>query len=256
MGTLKLIIAAPAESIESAALTGQTVAHMIYRIGRGYRLFRAQGASVVRGGLMVVDTTKYTGGGPSSSLVTEIVTECRKSGFTGIVLDTGGASSRALMSLTGHLGAEAAEYGLSLYVPAKLADASEHAVALIPTALSGGTLREHLQDAIRRHGVGHVALEMERVRMDFALPARNGTGRELSAGELDALIGRVQPQSFLSKDLCAYYFNYRDKDGTHFVLYDTAASFKRKMSVAAQFNIADAFVYYPHVADIIDDILT
>jgi len=257
--TTNIILVAPTEFIEAAAeaaaLTGYIVAHMIYRIGRGYHLYRAQGAEIVKGGLMVVDTDGFTGGGPSSALVAEIIGECEKNNLTGIVLDTGGKSTHQLMSLTAHLASDAVSHGLKLYVSEPLASASEHAIVLIPTALSGGTLSDHIGDALKKYGTGRVALEIERVRMDFSLPAVTGTGKELTAEELQALIEQYHAQSFLSKDLCAYYFTYRDKKGTRFVLYDNAASIKRKIAVASKLGIESAFIFYPHVEDIIDKIM-
>ena len=139
--------------------------------------------------------------------------------------------------------------------PESLAAASSHTVVLLPTALSGGTLSGHIGDALEKYGPGRLALEIERVRMDFALPAVTGTGQDLSAVELQALIDQYKPNSFLSKELCANYFTYRDKKGTHFVLYDNAASIRRKLAVAASLGVDSALMFYPHVADIIDKIL-
>ncbi len=250
-----IIIAAPPEYVEAASKNGCIVAHMIYRIGRGHHLFRAQGIHHISGGLMVLDTDGYIGGGPSGTLIMEILGECEKRNFRGIVLDTGGKSTTQLMLLTGHLASEASKKGLKLYVHDVLSAASALTVILLPTALSGGTLADHISDAVQKYGTGRVALEIERIRMDFTLPAKNGTGIELTAEELQALIEKHQAQSFLSKDLCAYYFTYHDKKGTHFVLYDNGTSIKRKLSVASKLGIEDAFIFYPHVSDIIDKII-
>lgn len=252
--TTNLIVAAPPGYLEAASRTGYPVAYMIYRIGRGHHLFRAQGTGRISGGLMVLDTNGYIGGGPSSSLITEILGECEKNNFSGIVLDTGGKATAHLMLLTGHLATEAKKRGLKVYVHEVLSNASTHVIVLVPTALSGGTLSGHLGDAVQKYGSGRVALEIERVRMDFSLPAAQGTGMELTADELQSLIDEHRPQSFLSKDLCAYYFTYHDKKDTHFVLYDNGASIRRKLSVASTMDIEDAFIYYPHTADIIDKI--
>jgi hypothetical protein len=250
-----LVLAAPPENIRQAALTQLPVAHMIYRIGRGYHLFRAQNAPVISGGMMVLDTDGYAGGGPMASLVSEILSECDKRGYTGIVLDIGSAASRPLSPLAGALGAETAKHGLALFVPQPLGAFTVDAGVLIPSALSGGTLHDHIADALRQYGDGRVALEMERIRMDFILPAASGTGKSLSADELQALMEQHHAKSFYSKDLCAFYFSYRDRKGTHFVLYDTAVSIRRKLQVAGSLGIKYAFAYYPHVADILSDII-
>lgn len=249
-----IIFAAPREYIRAAALTGYDVAYMIYRIGRGHHLFRAHGTEHISGGYMVLDTDGYMGGGPSSTLITEIMGECEKNKYKGIVLDTGGKSAAPQAAITRQVASEAAKRGLKLYVHDILADASEHTIVLLQTALSGGTLSGHIGDAVARYGADRVALEIERVRMDFTLPAKSGTGTELTAGELQELMDRHQAKSFLSRDLCAHYFTYHDKKGTHFVLYDDGVSIKRKLSVASKLGIEDAFIFYPHVADIIDKI--
>lgn len=250
--TTNIILAAPLESVDAAARTGYPVAHMIYRIGRGYHLYRAQGTEHARGGMMVVDTDGLTGGGPSSALVMEILGECEKKGFTGIVIDSGGRSTNALTALAAQLASGGAGRGLKVFVPEALAGAGERVAVLVPTALSGGTLSDHIGDALKKYGAGRVALEIERVRMDFTLPAVTGAGKELTAEELQSLMEQHHAQSFLSKELCAYYFTYRDKKGTRFVLYDNAASIRRKLAVASRFDIEYAFIFYPHVADIID----
>lgn len=251
-----LILAAPQEHIAAAEATGLDVARMIYRIGRGYHLYKAHASNHARGGLMVVDTDGYSGGGPASALIGEILFECEKRGYKGIVFDIGNAPVSMLQHLASYLAEEAQKRGIRLFVPEALHSAGENAVVLIPTALSGGTLTGHIGEAADKYGISRIALEIERVRMDFTLPAANGSGKELSAYELDALIEQHKTQSFFSKDLYAYYFNYRDKKGTHFVLYDNGASIKRKLQAAGSAGVENAFLFYPHVADIIDKIIT
>ena len=115
----KIYLVAPPESVSAAAATGFKVAHMIYRIGRGYHLFRSERARVSNGGLLVVDTGGYTGGGPSSALMAEIIGECRHRNFEGIILDVGNTPAKSLFPMAGELGAEAKKNGLRLYVPEK-----------------------------------------------------------------------------------------------------------------------------------------
>jgi urease gamma subunit len=97
------------------------------------------------------------------------------------------------VSLIGRLASDAASRGLKLYVPEALSEISAQTVVLLPTALSGGTLADHIGDALQKYGTGRVALEIERVRMDFSLPAVTGTGKELSAEELQALVEQHHP---------------------------------------------------------------
>ena len=192
----QLYLAAPPESIDAAVQTGCAVAYMIYRIGRGYHLYRAQGTDHIKNGIMFVDTDGYVGGGPQSALVSEIIGECDKKGFSGIVLDTAERSLPQFVSLAARLSSEAEDRGLKIYVPEALANSGGQTVVLLPTALSGGTLADHIGDALARFGPGRVALEIERVRMDFSLPAVTGTGKDLTEEELRALVERYHPSSF------------------------------------------------------------
>ncbi len=250
----QIILVAPPESVGTAASTGLNVAYMIYRIGRGYHLFRAERTHIAAGGLMVIDTDGYAGGGPGATLISEITGECRRHGFEGIVLDIGSTSAKQLFPLAGELGAEAKKQGLSLYVPEKMASSTKDAVVLLPTALSGGTLHEHIVTALAHYGVGRVALEIERVRMDFTLPASNGTGKELTQEAFEGLLSQHRPKPFFSEALYAQYFTYQDRKGTHFVLYDDAESIRRKLSLASRMGIERAFMFYPHVANLIGEL--
>ena len=91
---------------------------------------------------------------------------------------------------------------------------------LVGTAVSGGSLRGLLEDAIRRYGARHIAVGIEHVRMDFPLPCRSGTGVPLTQRELERLRARTGARVFFSEPLCAKYFTYRDGDSHRFVLFD------------------------------------
>ena len=57
----------------------------------------------------------------------------------------------------------------------------------VNTAISGGTLRTMLVDACNAFGRGRVALDIERLRMDFLLPSPTGEGTPLTKESFDAL---------------------------------------------------------------------
>ena len=101
-------------------------------------------------------------------------------------------------------------------------------MALVNTAVSGGSFAQYLREAARGGG-GRLALDVERLRMDFSLPARNGRGRPLTAGELRELLDRESPAVFFSQDLCARYFTYTRDGETHFVLFDDADTLRQKL---------------------------
>lgn len=250
-----IIMAAPAQYSRDAAALNTPVAHLTYRIGRGFHLYRAYGSSGRQGGLMVIDTSGLRGGGPFAALVAEIIGECSRRSFSGIILDTGGGRGTTQVSLCMALAREARINGLKLFVQPALADVTDSAIVLVQTALSGGTLRHHIETAVKQFGASRVALEIERVHMDFTLPAKAGVGRELTYAEFKRLFEREKPQVFFSNDLCALYFSYRGTDGTHFVLFDDASSIKRKLHLGRSLGIESALMFYPHIRDIAADII-
>jgi len=212
--------------------------------------------SSVKGGLMVLDTGGFKGGGPLSALIADITDECARKDFDGIVLDaSANPKSPAQLSISKALAAAASPLGLKYFVPEALAHTGENAIVRVSSALSGGTLRRHIADAFEKYGSERVALELERVSMDFTLPAVQGVGKELSDEELRELMREYNASAQFSADLVVNYFTYRDKIGAHFVLYDNAQSFRRKIKAAARAGVRYAFLFYPHVAGIYDEIL-
>ena len=92
-------------------------------------------------------------------------------------------------------------------------------------------IRERAEKAAAQYGAGRVALAVERVAADFFLPAPSGQGHPLSQEELKALMDEREPAVFFSNELCAHYFTYMNRqNGAHFVLFDDAASIRKKLA--------------------------
>lgn len=251
---MNLILAVPPESFENASLHGFTAAYMAYKINHSPYLYRAEAADDIHGGIMAIDAREFVPSPAEGEIAAEIINECKLKGFTGIFLDTDKTESLRSASFCRRLGVAAEKHGLKLFLPAASAANAESAVVLIETAISGGTLTEHLKDAVSCYGASRLALDIERVRMDFTLPSYDGNGKALTAKELSDLYRRRNSPSFFSKELCANYFTYRQGDMAHFVLYDNAMSIKRKLMLAEKLGIKTAFLFYPEVADIINEI--
>ncbi|MCL2402050.1 MAG: hypothetical protein FWC90_05340 [Oscillospiraceae bacterium] len=255
-GIPKIILATPPETAAAVTHSG-IAAHMSYRIGHGFRLYRSQRASDIRGGFMVLDTSGFTGGGPMASLIADIIGECGKRAFTGIVINAGSyPGSPSQISLSMALAKEALTHSLEYFVPEDLAETGDHTIVRISAAISGGTLTRRLVDAIKKYGTNRLAVEIERVMMDFSLPALSGTGRELSNNEFRALIDRHNPKSFFSPELMVNYFTYHDNHSTHFVLHDNAETLQRKLKSVSDMGSTYAFLFYPRIADIFGEIFT
>lgn len=141
-----------------------------------------------------------------------------------------------------------ASCGRTLYVPEHYPVAG--ATILLCTALSGGTLEGQLTQAVDQYGAEHLALDLQRLAMDFPLPCPGGQGTPLTLPQLEALAaGRP---TFYSDALCARYFTLTRQGQTHFVLFDDARTLRRKLDLARQLGIRDALVMLPEVEDLLE----
>ena len=95
-----------------------------------------------------------------------------------------------------------------------------------------------------------MALDVQRLRMDFRLPARSGEGEPLTGEALEELMGRESPAVFFSQDLCARYFTYTRNGEAHFVLFDDADTLNQKLRLGAGMGFSAAFFMWPEVRDI------
>ena len=257
MGTrMQLILAAPPEDVTAAQAHGLTLAHMAYRVGGGPHLFRSNQPIPARGGLMYIDDGGFDGRGTPDAFCQEVVRECAARGFGGVIC----AFDRRLPLLSAvveQLGPMLARQGRSFYVSEPYGRCTATGRVLIPTALSGGSLRQRLGEAAERYGAGRVALAVERTAADFFLPSPDGQGRPLTREELAAKRRELSPSVFFSDELCARYFTYMNRqNGAHFVLFDDAGSIRKKLRLAEALGIDRALLCYPEVSDLMGDILT
>ena len=144
-------------------------AHAVYRMGRGPHLFRASIPVSVRGGLMVIDNTGFDGRGEAGPFCQEVLRECMARGYDGILCDFEGHPLQVLAQAVRTLGELTKKRGWPLYVTEAYAPFSDSAIALIPSALSGGSLLQRLREAQERFGRDRVALALQRVAEDFFL---------------------------------------------------------------------------------------
>ena len=257
MGTrMQLILAAPPEDVTAAQAHGLTLAHMAYRVGGGPHLFRSSQPNPPRGGLMYIDDGGFDGRGTPDAFCQEVVRECAARGFGGVIC----AFDRKLPLLSAvveQLGPMLVRQGRSFYVSEPYGRCTATGRVLIPTALSGGALRQRLGEAAERYGAGRVALAVERTAADFFLPSPDGQGRPLTREELKARLEERSPSVFFSDELCARYFTYMNRQsGAHFVLFDDAGSIRKKLRLAEVLGIDRALLCWPEVSDLMGDILT
>ena len=217
---------------------------MAYAIGQGGCLTRCDATAFPRGGLMGL-SDRCTGAIPRiATLSPSIVAECVKRGFQGVLADR--------LSFLSHLSARLSARGMALYCPLSLP--AEGAALLVGTGLSGGSLRALLEETACRYGAERLALDLERVMMDFPLPCPSGCGTPLTREELLALREKHPSSVYFSRELMAKYFTYSAGNGTHFVLFDDAETLRQKVKLAQNLGIQTAFLMFPEISDLLPEL--
>ena len=218
------IITLPPQQLPALRGWQATPAHLAYRLGPGPHLFRA-GSTAPRGGLMVVDDHDFDGLGATGPLCQEMIRECQARGFSGAVLDFENRLP-PLEQIAGALDEAFARQGWMLYVTERYGPHAPHARVMIPSALSGGSLRRRLEEALERFGESRTVLALEKRREAFFLPSPTGSGPPLTE-----------------------YFTYMSRDnGAHFVLFDDGDTLRHKVEVARELGIRTFLAPWAEVA--------
>lgn len=252
-----IILAVSPADTRPAASMGVPLAHMAYRVGGGPHLFRANMPVSVRGGLMVIDDAGFDALGEATPFCHEVMRECAARGFDGVVCNFISRPLNVLGRIVAELGELTYKRGWPLYVTEPYARFSDKTKVLISSALSGGSLRQRLSEAVQQHSAARVALSVERLAQDFFLPSPSGQGAPLSMEELKRRMEELSPSVFFSNELCAHYFTYMSpKSGAHFILFDDAPSIRRKLQLARSLDISDALLYYTQLSDLLPDVLS
>ncbi len=249
----ELLLALPAGRDTRGRAFGLTPAHMAYRVGAGPKLLGIRLPQSLRGGLMLLDCAGFDGAGDPVGCCRQILGECRRRSYRGIVCDFEGFPSGCLGKLAEILDRNCAAQGWTLYVPECYAPHAPNARILIPSALTHGTLERRLNEAIARYGLQRTALAVEWVREDFLLPAR-GRGDPLTPDKLAGQMERLEPAVFFDRGLCAHYYTYMAGPQAHFVLFDTPKSIQEKLSTANRLGVVAALLPAPEVEDHLDEL--
>lgn len=236
---------------QAAARFRRPLAHVAYRIGTESVLLRRNLLLQTRGGLLSVSDRDAPPIDDPGALCAAVLRECSRRGYQGVLLDFEEPSRPDRRDFVRQLGAALAPARRTLYVPEAYGACSASAVVLINAAVSGGSFTDFLRETAREHGApGRLALDLERLRMDFPLPAPTGCGTPLSGEELRRLMERESPAVFFSPELCARYFTYTQDGEHHFVLFDDADTLRQKLRAGTALGYAAAFFMWPEIQDI------
>lgn len=223
--------------------------HIAYAIDADGMLTRSDLKDSVRGGLMGLSDHCQKPLARTQALLRTILHECEMRQFDGVFADFDLPPLPDRAPFLDQLGAALSRREKQLYAPLPVPSAA----VLISTAISGGSLREMLCQARGNHG--HIALDVQRLIMDFPLPCMSGQGRPMTSDELHTLQKRRDISVFYSRELGAHYFTHRLDGETHFVLFDDAQSLRAKLSLGAQLGFDAAFLMYPEVRDLLPELL-
>lgn len=251
---MELLLALPGGAACPAGRPGLVPSRMAYRVGPGPRLLGLALPAGLRGGYLQVDCAGFDGAGDPAPCARQLLSECRRRAFRGVVCDFDGAPRGCLGRLVELLDHNCAARGWTLYVPEPFAPFAPCARVLVPSAVTGGSLERRLRQAAARYGPGRTALAVEWVREDFLLPAA-GRGRALGREELEGQIRRLEPAVFLDRGLCAHYYTYLDRGQAHFVLFDTPRSVREKLAAAERAGACAALLPGPEAGERLEEIL-
>ena len=237
------------DALARASAYHRRFAHVAYRIGEESRLLRQNLLLKTRGGLMSLSDRDAPAITRPERLCREILQECRSRGYSGVAADFEEAPSGDRRAFLAALYPLLLRERMTLYLPEAYGPAVPGAVVIICTALSGGQYRQRVQEALDRYG--RVALDVERLSMDFLVPAPTGEGQPLTPEQLEALRRERQPTVFFSDELCARYFTYTQGGTGHFVLFDDAETLRRKIRLGRALGCEAAFLMFPEVEDLL-----
>lgn len=254
-GIKHIFLAAAPAQLSAAGCYDVPVAHMAYRVGSGPHLFRSGGPVSPRGGVMVMDDVGYAPGGEGEGFCDEVLRECAARRFSGVVCRFLSPPQSTLTRAATRLGETCRSRGMGFFVSEGYGAAVSSATVLIPTALSGGSLRGRLEEALDRFGPKRVAVWIERVCQDFTLPSPSGSGTPLTAREVERRRQEQNASVFFDADLCAHYFTYMAGDRGHFILFDDAVSIRKKLALAAELGVETAFLPYVGAEDVLPGLL-
>ena len=245
---MRLYVAAAPDRLSDLSLPPAQTACAAYGIGTSSHLSVHAFSARLPGGLMMLSNENAPSVENPDRLCREIIGECIRRRYTGAVLDFIPSPAADQIALIRRLDTLLQRQNLTLYVPEYYGMCVRYGTVLICTALSGGTLRRRLTEAAASFAPRPIALDCQRLAMDFLIPSPNGEGVPLLTEQLWQL---MQGRSiFFSGDQCARYFTYRTASSAHFVLFDDGETLRRKVQLGAEVGAAAAFFMLPEVADL------
>ena len=244
------LCAAPKE-LSPARQAFAHIAHAACHIDRNSRLLTSLSQECANEDLLLLTGDPQSSFSHPDGLCRAIKELCLKSGLQGIAVDLLPPASENTFRFLSHLQQMCSSAGFDLFVPEDFTSHLPEATAVVCTAMSGGIFTKRLEEAIDRFGRGHIALDIQRLMMDFPIPAPDGIGTPLSHTEFKELFVSLRPAVFFSRELCAKYFLCRRHGQLHLILFDDLSTLLEKIRIGKSMGISHFFFSYPEISDIL-----
>lgn len=241
---MELYLATDSGRLQQAMACTAQLAHMSYRLGSDGTLLTSPLPDTLRGGLLMLSDEGGVYPDAPESLCRQLLQECLRRRYAGVILDAAPPESfcRTLDELL-------FRQGRRLFLPEKAAQFAPHAAAVVCTACTSGSLEDKLTRAVERWGAERLALDLQRMMIDFPLSASGGDAVPLAPAQLHRLAeGRA---TYFCRPLCARYFTYRTDGGARFVLFDDVQTLKTKLETAEKLGIRQGFFMLPEIEDLL-----
>jgi len=241
--SLRKFIVAGAKELASAENGALPCVHLIYRIGEGGVLQRAQTFVAQKRSLMGL----YDGGGlatcDTEKLCRDISSEITRRGYNGVVLDFQDCGSDCYDKIE-YICLGLSQRKIQFFLPIELAGISKDGKIIVPSSVSGGSINEMLSGLCDRYTPSRLCIELIRAQNDFTMPSYKPEGAFLAYEDFQSIIAEHSPTPFFSEHLGCKYFTYRKSGETHFVLYDDTDTAVHKLKLAHQMGLYGAFLLY------------
>lgn len=249
---MQIYVAVTPREIPATVKYHRTLAHIAYCIGEGSSLLRQNILPQTRGGVLSISDRNAPMIKQPEMLCQAVLRECYRRNYHGVLLDFEEQPRPDKTAFVSRLGRLLSINHRTLYLTEPYAQTAQTTVTLVGTAISGGNFSDYLHNAATKGA--RLALDVERLRMDFCLPARTGLGNPLSKEAFQKLIEQETPTVFFSQDLCARYFTYTQNNETHFVLFDDADTLRQKLKIGSALGYSAAFFMWPEIQDIAEEL--
>ena len=220
------------------------LAHMAYRIGPRCRLLRTRPELDLNGGFLMISGAASSCLGDLERFCLQVLSECRIHHAIGVIANW--ELHPQCVPLATRLDHTLAQVGLEFWVPEYYAESAAGAKVFISSQISGGSLTACLQEALSRWG-SRTTLAIECTPWMFQLPCASGRGTPLNEEQLRQLMADRAPRFWFSESLCSQYFTYQEENQLCLVLFENAASVRKKLALATRLGLDGAVLSWDEV---------